>query len=217
MQTMGAITNSPCDEGVMQAAPAAVGVPRRARGVGRALLTPGSLAIISAYFAPAQRGKAIGTWSGFTTLTSALGPVLGGWLIQAASWRWIFFLNVPLAAMTLAIVALHVPESRDEQEQGPLDWREAVLARAGLGAIVYALISAGTAGLGSPLVLVTLVGGVGALVAFVQVERVVPSPLLPLGLFRSRTFTGTNLLTLLLYVALGGALFFLPFNLQQVQ
>ncbi len=143
--------------------------------------------------------------------------MLGGWLIQAASWRWIFFLNLPLAAVTLAIVALHVPESRDEQEQGPLDWRGAVLATLGLGAIVYALISAGTAGLGSPLVLVTLVGGVGALVAFVLVERVVPSPLLPLGLFRSRTFTGTNLLTLLLYGALGGALFFLPFNLQQVQ
>jgi EmrB/QacA subfamily drug resistance transporter len=192
-------------------------VARAAQGVGGALLVPGSLAIISASFAPEQRGKAIGVWAGFTTITSALGPVLGGWLIQSASWRWVFFINVPLAALTLLVTFWRVPESRDEHATGPLDWWGAVLATLGLGALVYGLIESSASGLGAPVVLAALAVGVGALAAFVVVEARSPSPMMRLSLFRSRNFSGANLLTLLLYGGLGGALYFLPFNLQQVQ
>ncbi|MDF3040731.1 MAG: transporter [Thermomicrobiales bacterium] len=176
-----------------------------------------SLAIISAAFADeTERGMAIGTWSGFTAITSALGPVLGGWLVENVSWRWVFFINLPLAAVVV-FVALHgVPESRDEQAEG-LDIPGAILATVGLGALVFGLIEGPVRGWGDPLVLASLVVGVVGLVAFVAVERRVASPMLPLSLFRSSTFSGVNLLTLLLYGAFGGALFWLPFNLIQVQ
>jgi len=183
---------------------------RAVQGIGGALLVPGSLAIISAYFDGSERGKAIGTWSGFTTVTSALGPLLGGWLVQNASWRWVFFINVPLAALTLAILFWRVPESRDERAEGHIDYLGAALATLGL-------IAAGVAGFGQPVVLLTLGGGVLALVLFLLAEARERVPMMPLGLFRSRTFSGANLLTLLLYGALGGALYFLPFDLQQVQ
>lgn len=192
-------------------------VARAAQGVGGALLVPGSLAIISASFAPEQRGKAIGTWAGFTTVTSVLGPLLGGWLIESASWRLVFFINVPLAALTLLVTFWSVPESRDEHASGSLDWPGAALATVGLGALVYGLIESSALGLGAPLVLAALAVGVAALVAFVVAEARSPSPMVRLSLFRSRNFSGTNLLTLLLYGGLGGALYFLPFNLQQVQ
>jgi MFS family permease len=190
---------------------------RAAQGVAGALLTPASLAIISAAFADeTERGMAIGTWSGFTAITSALGPVLGGWLVENVSWRWVFFINLPLAAVVV-FVALHgVPESRDEQAEG-LDIPGAILATVGLGALVFGLIEGPVRGWGDPLVLASLVVGVVGLVAFVAVERRVASPMLPLSLFRSSTFSGVNLLTLLLYGAFGGALFWLPFNLIQVQ
>jgi EmrB/QacA subfamily drug resistance transporter len=190
---------------------------RAAQGVAGALLTPASLAIISAAFADeTERGKAIGTWSGFTAITSAFGPVLGGWLVENASWRWVFFLNLPLAAVVVLVALRGVPESRDE-EAGRLDIPGAVLATVGLGALVFGLIEGPVRGWTNPLVLAGVVLGVAAQLAFVAVERRVESPMMPLDLFRSSTFAGANLLTLLLYGAFGGALFWLPFNLIQVQ
>ena len=193
-------------------------VARAIQGVGGALLVPGSLAIISASFDSQQRGKAIGTWSGFTAITSALGPVLGGWLAQYASWRWVFFINVPMAIIVLIVLFWRVPESYDEEDaRVRLDWRGALLATLGLGGVVYGLIEANNLGLGDPQVILALVVGVASLIAFLVVEVRSPNPMVPLSLFRSRTFSGANLLTLMLYAALGGALFFLPFNLIRVQ
>ncbi len=191
-------------------------IARAAQGVGGALLIPGSLAIISATFNDEQRGKAIGTWSGFTAMTAALGPVLGGWLIETVSWRAIFFINVPLAVLVLAVLFARVPESRNEGAVPALDWWGALLATIGLGALVYALIESARLGLAHPAVLGGVMVGVVALVAFVAVEARGRAPMMPLGLFRSRTFAGANLLTLTLYAALAGAIFFLPFNLIQV-
>jgi len=190
---------------------------RAVQGIGGALLVPGSLAMISASFSGEQRGRAIGTWSGFTAITSALGPVLGGWLVEHASWRWVFFINVPLAVIVLGIVFWHVPESRDEEGAKKLDWWGALLATTGLGAIVYGLISSSTLGLSHPVVLSSLAAGAVILSAFIFVETHSRTPMMPLSLFRSRTFSGANLLTLLLYSALSEVLFFLPFNLIQVQ
>ena len=190
---------------------------RAVQGIGGALLVPGSLAIISAAFESEQRGRAIGTWSGFTSITSAIGPVLGGWLVQYASWRWVFFINAPIAAVVLLILFRYVPESSDEGAQRKLDWIGAVLATLGLGGVVYGLIQANASSLSDPLVLLALAIGVAALICFLVVEARSASPMVPLNLFRSPTFSGTNLLTLLLYAALGGALFFLPFNLIRVQ
>jgi len=190
---------------------------RAIQGIGGALLVPGSLAMISASFSGEQRGRAIGTWSGFTAITSALGPVLGGWLVEHASWRWVFFINVPLAIIVLGIVFWRLPESRDEEGSARLDWWGAGLATFGLGAIVYGLISSSSLGLSHPLVLSTLVVGAVILSAFFFVEAHSRTPMMPLSLFRSRTFSGANLLTLLLYFALNGVFFFFPFNLIQVQ
>jgi EmrB/QacA subfamily drug resistance transporter len=190
---------------------------RAVQGIGGAMLVPGSLAIISASFGQEQRGRAIGTWSGSTSITSALGPVLGGWLVQNTSWRWVFFINVPLAVAVLIILFLRVPESRDESAAKGLDWGGALLATIGLGGIVFGLIEAENLGLGNPLVLGSLVIGIVAFLAFLYLEAHIPSPMLSLILFRSRTFSGANLMTLFLYAALGGALFFIPFNLIQVQ
>jgi len=189
---------------------------RSAQGVASALLTPGSLAILGAFFSEQQRGKAVGTWSSFTSITAAAGPVLGGFIVQHASWRWIFFINIPLAVAAVAVTARYIPESRDEEETGRVDWGGALLATLGLGAIVYALISAGGGGW-SVTDIVAFVVGVVALVLFLIVEKRVPSPMMPLEVFANRNFSAINLLTLLLYAALGGALFFLPFNLIQVQ
>lgn len=191
---------------------------RAVQGIGGALLVPGSLAIISASFESERRGRAIGTWSGFTSITSAIGPVLGGWLVQYASWRWVFFINAPIAVIVLAILFWRVPESRDEEEKGlRLDWWGALLATLGLGGVVYGLIEANNVGLGDTQVVFALAIGVVALIAFLMVEARQQHPMVPLSLFRSPTFSGANLLTLLLYAALGGALFFVPFNLIRVQ
>ncbi|MBV8886726.1 MAG: MFS transporter [Chroococcidiopsidaceae cyanobacterium CP_BM_RX_35] len=191
-------------------------VARAVQGIGGALLVPGSLAIISASFSGEQRGQAIGTWSGWSAITSALGPVLGGWLVEHVSWRSVFFLNIPLAAVVLGIAFWRVPESRNV-ETARLDWWGAMLATVGLGASVYALISSSSLGLSNPVVLSFLVVGVLILGAFVFVEAHTRFPMMPLSLFQSRTFSGANLLTLLLYSGLSGVLFFLPFNLIQVQ
>ena len=188
---------------------------RVVQGIGGALLVPGSLAIISASFEEERRGKAIGTWSGFSGITAALGPILGGYLVENVSWRAAFFINVPLAAVVLFIVFWHVPESQDPDAR-KLDLPGASLATLGLGGIVFGLIEYSNRGIDDPLVLSALVLGVAALSSFVIVERRSDEPMLPLSLFRSRNFSGANLLTLLLYAGLGGALYFLPFNLIQV-
>jgi len=192
-------------------------VARAIQGVGGALLVPGSLAIISASFAEKDRGRAIGTWSGSTAITTALGPVIGGWLIENVSWRAVFFLNLPLALVVLFLVFRFVPESRDEEQGGKLDLLGAALATISLGAIVYGLIESAALGFRSGVVVVSLVGGVTVFISFILIEARLPSPMMPLKLFRSRDFAGANLLTLFLYAALGGTLFFLPLNLIQVQ
>ena len=180
---------------------------RAAQGVGAALLTPGSLAIITAAFPPERRGKAIGTWSAMTSLAIIAGPLLGGWLVQAVSWRAVFYINLPIAAVTLLIVWFKVPRLKPTVT-GPIDWGGTALITLALGAATYALIES------------QLAAGAVALVAFIGfilIERRVHDPIVPLSLFRSRTFTGANILTLLLYGALSAATFLLPFNLIQVQ
>src|SRR6266498_4511486 len=189
---------------------------RALQGLGAALLIPGSLAIISNSFSEDQRGRAIGTWSGLSAITTALGPVMGGWLIEHLSWRAVFFINIPLAFLVILISLWRVPESSDTESRG-LDWLGADLAARGLGTMVYGLIESSRLGFGDQSVLVALIGAVVLLALFVIIETRVPNPMLPLAFFRSRTFTGANLLTFLLYGALGGTLFFLPLNLIQVQ
>jgi EmrB/QacA subfamily drug resistance transporter len=190
-------------------------IARAVQGVGGAMLVPGSLAIISASFEEERRGRAIGTWSGFLGVTTAFGPVLGGYFVENVSWRAAFLINVPLAIVVLWLVFRHVPESRDPDAR-KLDVPGAVLATLGLGGMVFGLIESQNRGFGDPLVLVTLTLGAVALLAFVFVERRSHEPMMPLSLFRSRNFSGANLLTLFLYAGLGGALYFLPFNLIQV-
>ena len=186
------------------------------QGLGAALLVPGSLAIISASFPNAERGRAIGTWSGATAITAAIGPVLGGWLIEHISWRAIFFINLPLALIVLAISLRHVPESRDETEKGSLDWLGGLLTVIALGSLVYGLLESSRVGFEHASVLIALCVGMLALVLFVIWEARIPNPMLPLALFRSRDFSGANLLTFFLYSALSGTMFFLPMNLIQV-
>jgi len=190
---------------------------RSIQGIGGALLIPSSLAIIGATFPSDRRGSAIGIWSGYTAMTSAIGPVLGGWLLERASWHWLFFIDVPLAAIVLGVSLWQVPESRDLEASPKLDWVGAVLAVVGLGGIVYGLIESSSQGFGNVRVWGAISIGSICLGAFIIVESRLSAPMVPLKLFRSRTFSGTNLLTFLLYAALGGALFFLPFNLIQVQ
>jgi EmrB/QacA subfamily drug resistance transporter len=190
---------------------------RAVQGIGGALLTPGSLAIISASFSAEQRGRAIGTWSGFSAMTSAVGPVLGGWLVDHFSWRGVFFINLPLALVVVGLALWHVPESRDVKAGARVDWPGALTVTLGLGGVVYGLIESNRLGLSHPMVVGTVAAGLALLLACVLIEARSHAPMIPLGLFRSRTFSGANLLTLLLYGALSGALFFVPFNLIQVQ
>lgn len=190
---------------------------RAVQGVGGALLVPGSLALISASFPEKERGKAIGTWSGFSGITAAVGPVLGGFLVDHFSWTWAFLINIPMALLVLWIVWRHVPESRGASARGGLDLWGALLATAGLGGIVYAFIEAPTQGWASPAVIAALVIGVAGSLGFVAAERRVRAPMLPLALLRIGNFSGANLLTLLLYAALGGGLYFFPLNLIQAQ
>jgi EmrB/QacA subfamily drug resistance transporter len=190
---------------------------RALQGVGGAMLVPGSLAIISAAFPADQRGKAIGTWSGFTGITAAIGPVLGGWLVQHFSWRWVFFINLPIAAAVIVISFLFVPESCGEGGKHELDLPGAFLITLGLGSLVFGMIEAPGLGWKNPLTWGTASGGAVAIALFIWREAWTDAPLLPLRLFRSMNFSGANLLTLLLYAALGTLLFFLPYNLIQVQ
>jgi EmrB/QacA subfamily drug resistance transporter len=189
---------------------------RVVQGIGGAMLVPGSLALLSATFPPDRRGHAIGTWSAFSAAATGVGPVLGGWLIQAISWRAIFWLNVPLAAATLLICWLRVPESHDPNAHGPPDLIGAGLATIGLGTLVFGLIEAPRLGFRHPMIAIAIAVGVVTLILFVVVEGRLRFPMVPLDLFKSRMFTGANLLTLLLYAAVGGAMYFLPFALIQV-
>jgi EmrB/QacA subfamily drug resistance transporter len=191
-------------------------IARAVQGAGGALLVPGSLAIISASFSEERRGRAIGTWSGFTAITAAIGPVIGGWLIEHVSWRAIFFINIPLAAVVLLISFWRVPESRDDGPTEKSDWAGAALATVGLGGVVYGLIESSRLGLADKHVIGALLAGVFSLIVFFTLEARSRNPMLPLKLFRSRNFSGANLLTLFLYTAMSGSMFFMPLNLIQV-
>jgi EmrB/QacA subfamily drug resistance transporter len=192
-------------------------IARAVQGAGAAFLVPGSLAIISATFDEADRGRAIGTWSGFSSITSAIGPVAGGWLIEHVSWRAIFFLNVPLAAAVIVLSLRFMRESRDHTRTRGVDWMGAALAVAGLGAMVFGFLEWPRPEANQSIVLTSIAAGIVALAVFVVVERRAASPMLPLTLFRSRPFTLANLLTLFLYGALGVVLWLVPLNLIQVQ
>src|SRR5579863_1735409 len=211
--------------GIFAAASAACGaassvdqllIARSIQGLGAALLVPGSLAIISASFDEKSRGQAIGTWSGFTAITTAVGPVLGGWLVQHASWRWAFFINLPLAAVVILISFWRIPESRSAAA-GRIDWSGALLATVGLGGLVYGFLESVSLGWTNRMVIASLVVGFGSLFAFVFAEGRISFPMVPLTLFKSQTFSGANLLTLLLYAAIGIFFFLFPLNLIQVQ
>ncbi|MBA2947489.1 MFS transporter [Streptomyces himalayensis] len=195
------------DEGTLIAA-------RALQGVGGALLTPGSLALVRSVFHPDDQSRAVGAWSGLTGVAGALGPFLGGWLIDGPGWRWIFLINIPLAALVLVVALRHVPESRDpEAAAKPFDVLGACLGALFLAGVSYALI--GASGDPSPVsVVLPALLGIVAGVSFVVVERRRPDPMLPLSLFRSRLFSATNAMTLALYAAIGGIFFFLPVQLQ---
>jgi EmrB/QacA subfamily drug resistance transporter len=187
---------------------------RAVQGAGGALLIPGALSLIAASFAPDRRGQAIGTWSGFSGITAAIGPLLGGWVVHY-SWRWAFFINVPLALLVLLLLR-RVPESRNPRASR-LDPVGAALVTVGLGGLVFGLVESSQRGWGDPLVLATLALGCAGIVGFLHHEARTKEPMLPLRLFRSADFTGTNALTLFLYGALSCVFFFLPLNLIQVQ
>jgi EmrB/QacA subfamily drug resistance transporter len=189
---------------------------RCVQGIGAAALVPSSLAIISASFDEKSRGQAIGTWSGFTAITTALGPVLGGWLVQHASWHWAFFINIPLAAAVVIISLLHIPETRAESARS-IDWLGAFTVTIALAGLVYGFIQSAESGWNDPLVVASLITGVAAFVLFLVVERRISAPMISFGLFKSRSFTGANLFTFLLYSALGIFFFIFPLNLIQIQ
>jgi EmrB/QacA subfamily drug resistance transporter len=183
-------------------------VARGLQGIGGALLVPGSLALIGANYSAKDRGRAIGTWSGFTSMTAAIGPVFGGWFIQHLSWRWAFFINIPVGMAVLWLTLWKVPESRSDNLSQRFDWLGGLLAVLAFGGIVLGLIESIPAAASI---------GVVTLIALLYWEARSPSPMVPLGLFRSRNFSGANLLTFFLYAALSGMLFFFPLDLVQVQ
>jgi EmrB/QacA subfamily drug resistance transporter len=189
---------------------------RAVQGAGAALLLPCSLALIGATFDETERGAAIGTWAGASAVATAIAPLLGGWIVDHYSWRWIFLVNPLIALPTIWIAYCRVPESRDPDAKPGLDWRGSLLVLSGLGGLAYGLIALPVSGWRDPITLVSLIGGPLLLVAFVYAESRSRAPMLPLSLFQSRTFSAVNLLTLLLYAAVGGVFFFLPFAMIQV-
>jgi len=195
----------------------AIAIARSIQGIGSALMAPASLAILSACFEGDARAKAIGTWSAATAVTAAVGPALGGWLVDHGGWQWIFYINAPIGAAVIILTLLFVPESLNEEEQGKsLDWLGATLATAGLGAVTYGLILAGSTAANVGQTITWSVVGAVLLIAFVLSERTASNPLMPLQLFKSRVFSGVNLVTLLLYGALSEALYFVSFDMIQV-
>ncbi|TMF16718.1 MAG: DHA2 family efflux MFS transporter permease subunit, partial [Chloroflexi bacterium] len=191
-------------------------VARTLQGIGGALLTPGSLAIIEAAFAPSDRGRAIGAWSGLTGLAGALGPFVGGYLIAALSWRYIFLINMPVALAVILVSLRHVPESANPEAAGRIDTFGSGLVVAALVGVSYGLVEGPDLGWTSAAVLGTLGAGVVAFALFIAVERRITNPVVPFSIFRSRQFTGTNLVTLLIYGVMGAMFFLLPIELQQV-
>jgi len=189
-------------------------IARSMQGVAGALLVPNSLALLSASYSGAQRGRAIGTWSGFASMMTAVGPVLGGWMVQHGSWRWVFFINVPIALVTGWIVLRKTARVDPRTQARSVDWKGTILGTLGLSALTYSLME-----WDSSHILVRLIGivGVAMLAAFVLVERRAREPIMPIELFRSRTFSGANILTFFLYAALSAALFYLPLDLIQIQ
>ena len=192
-------------------------VARALQGIGAALLVPGSLALLGAGFPSGERGKAIGTWSAFSGITAAIGPVVGGFLVDHFSWRWAFLLNAPIGALLLIACAAKVPESKGDASTAPVDLAGAATATLGLAGIVFALIEAPARTWSAWPVWGAALAGVAGMAAFVAIEARLRAPMLPLKLFRNRNFSGANLLTLLLYAALGGSLYFMPLDLIQVQ
>jgi EmrB/QacA subfamily drug resistance transporter len=189
---------------------------RCAQGIGGALAVPESLALISATYTGDERGKAIGTWSGFASITGAAGPLIGGFLAQQASWRWVFVINIPIAIAVVLIAWNHVPESKDEKAVRGIDWTGALLATVGLGSLVYGFIRLQSAR-SDELGLAAVVAGVIVLAVFGYAQAHERHPMMPLTLFRSRAFTVANIYTFLLYMVLGGSMYFFPFVLIDVQ
>jgi EmrB/QacA subfamily drug resistance transporter len=196
--------------GALAPGPAQLVAARAVQGAGGALLVPASLAILGASFEGKLRAKAIGAWGALSGTAMAVGPVLGGWLVEEVSWRTAFLITPAMAVVAIPIALWHVPESRDP-EVHRLDLFGALLATIGLGGLVYGLIESSASGFGAPVVLAALIAGTGAILAFVFVERRTKDPMVPPSLFRSRTFGGASLVTLLFYMALTGSLYFLPF------
>ena len=193
-------------------------IGRCVQGIGGALATPGSLALISSAYSGIDRGRAIGTWSGASALTGALGPLLGGILVQFGSWRYVFFVNVPIALAVLAILATRVDESRDATAWRRPDIAGAALATFGLGGLIFGLIGLQTPGAhASPISYASIAFGIVVLVAFVYSQVRESHPMMRLDLFKSRTFSAANAYTFVLYAALGGSLYFVPFDLIDVQ
>jgi EmrB/QacA subfamily drug resistance transporter len=191
-------------------------VTRVLQGIGAALLTPGSLAILEASFVPEDRARAIGAWSGLGGVATAAGPLLGGYLISAASWRWIFFINIPIAVAVIALGAKHVPESRDPSATGKIDYVGALTGVVFLTGVTFAFIEAPTLGWSAPSVVTMAAIGVAGLAAFLARELRAANPMLPLGIFKVRQFAATNAVTFIVYAALTGATFLLPVTLQVV-
>ena len=189
---------------------------RALQGIGGALLTPGSLAILQSSFRPEDRARAIGAWSGLGGIAGAAGPFLGGWLVQTASWRWVFLINLPLAVAVVLVTVRHVPESRDPAASRHIDVAGAAVGAIGLGALTYGLIAWQDRGFNDLVVLLSLGVGVGGLVAFVLGEKFSKEPMLPLGIFSSAQFSATNAVTFAVYAALGGVFFWLVLDLQVV-
>jgi len=189
---------------------------RALQGIGAALLTPGSLAILEASFRQDDRAAAIGAWSGFSGVAVAIGPFVGGWLIESVSWRLIFLINLPIAALVVWVALRHVPESRNPAAPARVDLSGTALAAAGLTGVVYALTEGPSKGWGEPAVLICGLAGIAAIVGFLVVESRSDHPILPLDLFRSGQFTAANAVTFVVYGALGGALFLIPIQLQRV-
>jgi EmrB/QacA subfamily drug resistance transporter len=187
-------------------------IARSMQGIGAAFLVPGSLALIGASFDEEVRGQAIGTWSGFTAITAAVGPLIGGWLIDHASWRWAFFINLPLGAAVVAISLWRIPESRSVAAKR-IDWLGALVITAGLAGLVYGFIECVNLGWNDPRVFFSLIASLVALILFIVLEGRESSPMVPLTLFKSHAFSGANLLTLLLYGALSIWMFIFPMEL----
>ena len=188
---------------------------RALQGIGGALLTPGSLAIIQASFTPGDRSRAVGAWSGLSGIAAAVGPLVGGWLVTAGSWRLIFLINVPLAIAAVAVTLRYVPESGDPESAGGIDVPGAVLTAVGLAGVSWALIESGERGATGATLTAGAIG-VAALASFLAVERRSRHPMLPLEIWRSRQFTAANLVTFVVYAAISINFFLLSVDLQQV-